>query len=64
MNQLSARGRQFALQPAALAGDEGATACCRDSLGDLDRRALRAAGIEFGYDLKDVHQEGSLTGFV
>ena len=48
-----ALGLEFADEPAALRGDEGARAGMGEARRDVDGRALGAAGLEFGDNLQD-----------
>ena len=52
-NPQAAARLQFADKPPALAGDQRPRARRHKRLGDIDGRALRAAGVQFGDDLKN-----------
>ena len=57
-NEFSAQRRQLVLQPPAGRSDQRAAALGDHRFGDLERRPLGAAGIEFGNNLENDHGSG------
>ena len=51
--KLAAQRLQFADEPSALGRHQGARAGANESVGDFQRRTLRAARVERGDDLQD-----------